>query len=82
MRSVPSGSYFGRGLDLYLQGATDRFIVKLEESALKNRVTGVVIAGEQWQLCRLAMYVLGPAVALVLTRARQILVSRSRVGIN
>ena len=63
-RSVPSGSYFGRGLDLYLQGVTDRFIEYLDDSALKKRLTGVVIAGEQWQLCRMTMYVLGPQLLL------------------
>ena len=67
---------------MYLQGVTDRFIDYLENSPLKDRVTGVVIAGEQWQLYRLTMYVLGPQLLWSKLRVRQILVSRSCVGIN
>ena len=76
-----SEPHYGEGLDVYLQGATDSMLADLLP-AMADNLTGLVITGEQRQLYRLTMYVQVPAVAIVQTRVRHILVSPSYFRIN
>ena len=70
-RSVLSGPFDGKGLDVHMQGVTDLTLTDLLP-ALAERATGLAITGEHRPLCRLALYLKGPAVAMAQTKHRHV----------